>query len=163
MIENGGEPQEMNLDHEQLVPVTEAIRYRKRAQAAEQELQGLQQEFQKQQQQLADLQVHTQLSEGLMAQGANDLKVAVLLGQDKRRAKPDMPLNELIEELKNERPGLFGSAPAAGMLGMPTATVRGGTAGGTVRLEQAARQVRQSGSRKDMQDYLRLRRHVTPR
>ena len=160
MIENTTEPQENPSDNEQLVPVTEAIRYRKRAQAAELELQTLQENYQQQQQQLSELQAEHQLSEALIAQGVNDLKVAILLGKDKSKQKQDMPLTDLVAELKDERPGLFGSGHAPVPAG-PTAALRSGHGAPAMRLEQKARQVRQSGSRKDMQDYLRLRRNMT--
>ena len=64
--------------------------------------------------------------------------------------------------LRQERPELFdggGESLGLGLAG-PTAGARAGFEGRGNKLGQVADQVRRSGSRRDMQAYLRLRRSV---
>ena len=104
---------------EKQVPVGEAIRYRKRAQAAEKQLAQLRQEHEQQGEQFA-------------------------------------ALKEEVEKLK---------AAEAEQLSASTATVQtqgvkeSRTGGARTKLQTAARQAAVSGSRADVQEYLRLRRN----
>ena len=108
-----------NTSSEKLVPVGEAIRYRKRAQAAEKELEELKVSHQKQDDEL------TSLKEQLEA--VQDGRVS-------------------------DRPGESGTVRTQG--------VKEARATGTRSvLQNAARQAAGSGSRADVQEYLRLRRN----
>jgi len=101
------------------VPVSEAIRYRKRAQAAEKELDELKQAHEKQAEELAG-----------MKDEVEQLKAAVL-------NDPSLQSNAVkTQGVKESR-----------------------TSGVRTMLQNAARQAADSGSRADMQEYLRLRRN----
>ncbi|NLK42365.1 MAG: hypothetical protein GX298_09975, partial [Planctomycetes bacterium] len=81
-------------ENEKLVPVTEAIRYRKRAQQAEKQLAEVQEQlsFQREQaaglgEQLEALQRQNALREALIAAGTSDLETTLLLGQARLAAE----------------------------------------------------------------------------
>ncbi len=111
---------------EKLVPVSEAIRYRKRAQAAEKEL--------------------GELKERLEQQG----------GEAEQ-------LKQTIETLKTPT-SLRGTGPLQEENHLPQASIKTQgvketrATGTRTRLQHAARQAAVSGSRTDVQEYLRLRR-----
>jgi len=154
----------------QLVPVGEAIRYRKRAQAAEQRVEALRGELEERARQQATAEARAEaaasqaeLVERLARAGASDLEVALLLAEKRRAsAGESCSAEQLVGQLRQERPELFGGGgvlPGVS-LATPTAGARSGFAGRGNRLGQVADQVRRSGSRRDMQAYLRLRRSV---
>ena len=159
------------IDQSQLVPVSEAIKYRKRAQAAEQQVEQLTRRLDEQQQQQQELKTNldamkleTELTQQLAQAGVIDVEAALLLAQKIK----DSPENKgkdtkrLIEVLRRERPYFFSSAinEMSGTLAAPTAGIQAQGHGSVGILTRAAQQARQSGSRKDMQEYLRLRRSV---
>jgi hypothetical protein len=154
-----------------LVPVSEAIKYRKRAQAAEQiaeklsrELKDLEQQRQEEQRQLAEAAQERELTCHLVKAGVIDLEAGILLAKtasDKRNGEV-RPLKEIIEAMRRERPYLFGPILEKAMAGTSglTAGVRREGSSGVTALAQIAQRASQSGSRQDMRDYLRLRRSV---
>lgn len=113
---------------EKLVPVSEAIRYRKRAQAAEKEL--------------------DELKERLEQQG----------GQVEQ-------LKQEVETLKTPAPVREGESRLQASSLVPQASVKTQgvketrTTGTRTLLQHAAKQAAVSGSRTDVQEYLRLRRN----
>ena len=155
----------------QMVPVSEAIKYRKRAQAAEQKVETLTQQVEQQQQDQAEVQAQidearweVKLTQELAKAGVFDIEAAMLLMQkkmDRARGKGD-DVKRIIEALRNERPYLFSSGmdEVRGMLAGQTTGVQGQGQSGASRLTRAAQQAQASGSRKDMQEYLRLRRSI---
>lgn len=110
-------------DVEKLVPVSEAIRYRKRAQAAEKELGELKASYEKQERELAALKEQAEGSENTARQSLT--------------AAP-------------------GSSPGNHHKTQGVKEVR--TTGTRSMLQHAAKQAAGSGSRADVQEYLRLRR-----
>ena len=64
----------------------------------------------------------------------------------------------VVEQLRQKRPGLFGTSNDS--FARTTAGLRRANQGSGARLEQMAQQANQTQSRKDMQEYLRLRRSV---
>jgi len=160
---------EMNVEA-QVVPVSEAIRYRKRAQAAEQQVEQLttqlaelEQEHRAAKGQVDQMKQETELTQQLTQAGAKDLEAALLLAQrrlqDSNGEKPDGP--RVIEQLRKERPYLFGDGEDIDVgLTRPTASVRTPSQTGMQTLSRLAERARTSGSRKDMQEYMRIRRSV---
>lgn len=148
------------VNEEQLVPVGEAIKYRKRAQAAEQQVESLSEQLGEAQSQLATVGLEGELTRQLAAAGAVDLEVALLLARQQCRsdAEASNDVGAVVEQLRQKRPGLFASASE--VVAQPTAGVRRTPQGPQVRLEQMAQRANQTQSRKDMQEYLRLRRSV---
>jgi hypothetical protein len=108
---------------EKLVPVSEAIRYRRRAQAAEKELGELKESYEKQEQELA-------------------------------------ALKEQAETLENTARQSLAAAPGSspGNNHKTQAVKEARTMGTRSMLQHAAKQAAGSGSRADVQEYLRLRR-----
>lgn len=155
-------------DSGQLVPVSEAIKYRKRAQMAEQQVEQLKQELSQRQQAQQDVQARleriqqdSELTQALVRAGAIDIEAALLLVQKKMSSsEKEQDVNRVIENLRRERPYLFFDAVTTTETPWadPTATVRGQNNGRANALARLAQQVRRSGNRKDMQEYLRMRR-----
>jgi len=164
-----------------LVPVAEAIKYRRRAQQAEQELQQVEQklndvqtQFEERLDQLATAeaqrdelqhQLETDRTRGraermLYEAGAVDIEAALALLE--RRADLGAELDEealaqAVGQLLQDKP--FLRAPAAAPAGK-TASPRLQHAAANTRLAQAASQAAQSGNARDVAEYLRLRRQV---
>ncbi|MHC4573044.1 MAG: hypothetical protein ACYS76_02740 [Planctomycetota bacterium] len=152
-------------DSLKLVPVAESIRYRKRAQSAEKKVEALSRELAEVNakasevaEQLSNLQVEQELTRKLATVGTSDLETALLLAKAKLGAGGQADLDGVVEQLKKEKQYLF-----AGQ--QPVATTAAKTAGAKDRmqnsqtiLERAAKRAAGTGSRRDLQDYLRLRR-----
>ena len=171
--ELNGKPQESATEtnvEAQVVPVSEAIRYRKRAQAAEQQVEQLttqlaelEQEHRAVKGQVDQMKQETELTQQLTQAGVKDLEAALLLAQrrlhDGNGEKQDAP--RVIEQLRKERPYLFGDGEDIDVgLTRPTASVRTQGQTGVKTLSRLAERARTTGSRKDMQEYMRIRRSV---
>ncbi|MBN1844788.1 MAG: phage scaffolding protein [Sedimentisphaerales bacterium] len=155
---------------EQVVPVSEAIRYRKRAQASEQQveqltaqLQELRREHHQASEQINRMKQDAQLAEQLVRAGVKDLEAATLLAQKRLKAAngetPD--LRQVVEQLRTDRPYLFAGNEQADWSWMtPTAGVRTTGQHGRQTLSKLAERARASGQRQDMHEYLRLRRSL---
>jgi len=156
-------------EHNQLVPVSESIRYRKRAQAAEQQVESLSQQVQNMQTQLSQVQSQLDqanqdqfLTTALVAAGAKDIEAATLLAK-KTLSDSDKDVNATIADLRQQRPWLFDTTTGGpGALAHPTQAARHDPPAGREALHQLAQKARSSGSRQDMQAYLRLRRQMKP-
>ena len=156
-------------NQEQMVPVSEAIKYRKRAQTAEQQVQQLTEKLQNSQQiqqdtqtRLSEKELENKLTQELVQAGVVDVETALLLAQKKAETRQDNnDTRGLIEALRNERPYLFShpTGEVSASLAAPTAGVRS-SGGGVNNLLRSAQRAQQSGSRRDMHEYLRQRRAV---
>ena len=145
---------------EKLVPVGESIRYRRRAQAAEQKLHALQQHFDELQQDLArtrgdleSVERRQRIDQLLIESEAIDLEAARLLTESALEQMDDADVAEAVEELRSRKPYLFrrrGSALGGGMSPRPRH--------GNGQLDDAASCAATSGDRRDLLRYLRLRR-----
>lgn len=156
-----------NLDEQQMdekvVPVSEAIRYRKRAQAAEQQaeeltrqVEQLRREHTQLNEQLQSQRHDEELSKRLTAAGVTDVEAGVLLAH--KRMDDGGDLDAAIERLRKDKPYLFAtnsrethSAPrkTAGAKERP---------GMSPTMAQAAQQAAASGRRSDVHEYMRVRR-----
>jgi len=154
-----------------MVPVTESIKYRKRAQAAEQQVEKLTRQLEESQQkqkktecQFEEKKRENDVIQHLMKAGAVDMEAAMVLTKHKLDAVDDkgVNLNNVIGLLQKERPYLFSQVvdEVSSSLSIPTAGIRTQKNTGTKNLSRLARQAQSSGSRKDIQEYLRLRRSV---
>ena len=159
--------EQSNLDEQQVdekvVPVSEAIRYRKRAQAAEQQaeeltrqVEQLRREHTQLNEQLLSQRHDEELSKRLTAAGVTDVEAGVLLTQ--KRMGDGGDLDAAIERLRQDKPHLFpshqreaNSAPkkTAGAKERP---------GTSPTMAQAAQQAAASGRRSDVHEYMRVRR-----
>lgn len=150
---------------ERLVPVSEAKKYRKRAQAAEKILADLKAELgerdrklQEQQRVISDLQRREQISELLQEAGAVDLETATLLTEMALAETDEPDVDQTVSDLRRRKPFLFRSnARGAAVLGPKIDNDRSPAAD---VLERAAVEAHTTGSRSALLRYLRLRRHT---
>jgi hypothetical protein len=153
-------------DVTKLVPVTESIRYRRRAQSAEQkagtlaeQLNEANQKIDQMSQDLDDLRIEQQLTHELVAAGATDLEAAVLMAKARMSGKADADLKTCLDQLKREKGYLFaGSTETAASRKTAGAKDRGTHSQTT--LERAAKKAARTGKRTDLQQYLKLRRNL---
>jgi uncharacterized protein YhaN len=148
-----------------LVPVTESIRYRKRAQSAEKKLEVLTEQLaqakaqsEKMSEQLSALQAEQKLTHKLAAAGAVDLETATLIAKARMQNQDDADVDGVVEQLKKEKHYLFGSSGGSVTPGK-TAGVRDRVAGNQTLLERAAKKAATTGNRTDLHEYLKLRRN----
>lgn len=147
---------------EKLVPVSEAKRYRKRAQAAETTLADLQRELQaketvvqEQQELISGLQRHQQIDDLLVEAGAVDLETARLLTELSIQEMDEPDVEQAVEELRRRKSFLFRQSPASSGALSPKEPGDSPLDG---RLTRAASDACESGRRQDLLRYLRLRR-----
>ncbi|MFW6060975.1 MAG: hypothetical protein ACODAQ_12410 [Phycisphaeraceae bacterium] len=154
-----GTPVSGDEQGEKLVPVTEAIRYRKRAQAAEQqigELNGrldqLQQQLAEAQQTVSHLERRQHIDAMLSEAEAVDLETARLLTERavEQMSEPDVKL--AVEDLRRSKPFLFRQSITTAS-GAMAARESGGAP-----VEEAAERAVTTGDRRDLLHYLRMRR-----
>ncbi len=143
-----------------LVPVSEAVRYRKRAQTAERELEQLQQEQSRLQN---DLQISREtieylerrqrVDQSLQQAEAIDLETARLLTEIAIADLDEPDIELAVEELKREKPFLFRRGTRShNMSARPQAV--------PTEVSTAAEQAKATGHRRDLLHYLRLRRQA---
>ena len=152
-------------DNLKLVPVTESIRYRKRAQSAEkrgeiltEQLARAKSESTEMAEQLRNVQVEQELTRKLAAAGTVDLEAAVLLAKAKLKARDDGDLESVIEEMRKEKQYLFAGS-SAGKTSQRTAGAKDRIQNSQAILERAAKKAATTGNRTDLQEYLKLRRN----
>ncbi len=145
---------------DRLVPVSEAIRYRKRAQTAEQELGDLKGQFQdvkveleQARQAMSHLERRQAIDEILTDAETVDLGVARLLTETAVTMMDEPDIRLAIEDLRRHKPYLFHKRRSDASV-MP-ARHRDGPG---YRAEEAAERAAVSGDRRDLLKYLRLRR-----
>lgn len=150
------------IENERLVPVAEAIRYRKRAQAAEQQVGALQNQLgelqgklNQTQETIAHLERRQKIDALLADADAVDFEVARLLTEVavEQMSQPDVAI--AIADLRRGKPYLFhqrGKATAQAMSARHRADDSDST-------HDAAQAAAASGDRRDLLQYLRLRRN----
>lgn len=167
---------------EKLVPVGESIKYRRRAQQAEQRLQQVEQQLAQLQSQLEgrgeelasaesqrdEIQSRLHAAENrrlaeklLMDAGVADLETgyALLSGKVDLAGEVDAEsLASQVEQLLIDKP--FLSAAAMAPLPPRTAAPRTGREGLMAQVAKAAQRAAGTGSRRDIAEYLRLRRQA---
>jgi hypothetical protein len=155
-------------DNMKLVPVAESIRYRKRAQSAEKQVEDLTEQLAHAKSQvtemserLSDIEFEQKLTRRLAAAGSVDLETAMMLAKARMDGQKDADLDGVIEQLKKEKQYLFGAAPGIASA-RKTAGAKESAYGGTsnqIALERAAKKAATTGNRTDLQEYLKLRRN----
>ena len=150
-------------ENEKTVPVTEAIRYRRRAQQAEKQLAEAQEELSQQRQhaeglseQLSAIKRQAALREALAEAGAVDMEAAMLLAQARLAEDNDAEPTAVIEQLRTDKAYLFAASQGTPATGK-TAGLRH-TVDPRAALHTAAQRAADSNSRTDMQAYLQARR-----
>lgn len=159
--------EQVQINNSKLVPVTESIRYRRRAQGAEKQIETLAEQLVDAQanitqttEQLNRMHVEQKLMHKLAAAGVVDLEAAVLIASSRIDGKAEADLDGVVEQLKNEKQYLFGNnVSAVGPAAKRTAGARDRMQGSGTALERAAKKAATTGNRSDLQEYLKLRRN----
>jgi len=110
---------------------------------------------------LSDIEAERKLISKLAAAGSVDLETAVLLAKARMEGQKNADLDGVIEQLKKEKQYLFSGASGV-VTAKKTAGVKESAYGGTNNqtvLEKAAKRAATTGSRTDLQEYLKLRRN----
>ena len=152
-------------DNAKLVPVAESIRYRKRAQSAEKKIEDLTEQLAEanetaaqMSEQLSSIQNEQKLMRKLAAEHTADLEAAVLIVKARIQGQDEADIDGVIEQLKKEKPYLFGGAPGT-VTATKTAGARQRVSGNQTIIEKAAQKAAATGSRTDLHEYLKLRRN----
>ena len=142
-----------------LVPVTEAIRYRKRAQAAEQEagdlterMHALERELAETRETIDHLERRQRIDALLTESDAIDLDAARLLTEVAVSGMDEPDLAAAVADLRAHKPYLFRPSQRGGALMPPRLDATADPA------ESAAQRAVETGDRRDLLRYLRLRR-----
>ena len=170
-LESQDSSEDEGLGPEKLVPLHEAVRYRKRAQSAEKEAAAAKQQLQESvsgsevlAEQLDEMKVDRKLSEMLTEAGVCDLEAAVLLARARLKDCEGVEggdVESVVERLRKEKRYLFVERDEVAVgVGMKTSGVKDGRSGGRRVLEGAATKAAVSGSRNDVHEYMRTRRVV---
>lgn len=153
-------------DNVKLVPVAESIRYRKRAQSAEKEVEMLTEQLaqaesqaKKVTEQLNDVQTEQKLMRKLAAVGVVDLETAVLIAKDRIKEQDQADLDGVVERLRREKQYLFASGNGGSAAAKRTAVAKDRIPNSRAVLERAAKKAATTGNRADLQEYLKLRRN----
>lgn len=146
---------------DKLVPVSEAIRYRKRAQTAEQQLEQLNEQLrdvsarlEEADQTITGLERRSQVDALLMEADAIDVETARLLAEQAVHEMDEPDVSLAIEDLRRHKPYLFRRRIDKDASAMAPAVQDHGHDPAELAAQDAAR----SGDRRDLLRYLRLRR-----
>ncbi len=152
-------------DSMKLVPVAESIRYRKRAQSAEKKIEVLTEQLAEanaqtaqMSEQLSGIEAEQKLMRELAAAGTVDLETAVLIAKARMQDQNEADMDGVIEQLKNEKQYLFGGTTGT-VTAKKTAGTRERMQSNQTIVEKAAKKAATTGSRVDLQEYLKLRRN----
>jgi hypothetical protein len=97
------------------------------------------------------------LTHKLAAAGAVDLEATLLIAKARIEGRDEADLDGVIEQLKKEKQYLFGGTGAAATA-KKTAGAKDRMQNSQTILERAAKKAATTGSRTDLQEYLKLRR-----
>jgi hypothetical protein len=157
--------EQQDLNNARLVPIGESIRHRKRAQSAEkrvEELAGELVEARAETTRLADELKATQKEQELMrrlaSEGTRDLEAAMLIAKSRLAKDEKGGLSSVVEQLKKEKGYLFGEK-TPGSVAVRTSPAKE-QRNGAGALERAAKRAAGTGSRSDLQEYMRKRRSI---
>lgn len=144
-------------DTDKLVPVTEAIRYRKRAQTAEQQLDAtrsklteLETQLNEAQELITSLERRQKIDALLAESDAIDLDAARLLTERIVLEMDEPDVRSAVEDLRRHKPYLFRRSRSRTSSAAVDESVHA--------TEQVAAEARATGDRRDLLRYLRLRR-----
>jgi hypothetical protein len=153
-------------DSTKFVPVAESIRYRRRAQSAEKQVEDLNEQLAqaksataKLSEQISEIRLEQNLMSKLSAAGAMDLEAAVLIAKTKISSDNNADVDGVIEQLKKEKQYLFCHRNDEATAIKKTAGAKDRLQNSQTVLERAAKKAAATGSRKDLQEYLKMRRN----
>jgi hypothetical protein len=152
-------------DNTKLVPVTESIRYRRRAQSAEKQVEDLSEQLAqaksqaaKMSEQVNEIRLERNLMRKLAAAGAVDLEASILIAKTRLDGDNNTNTDSVIEQLKKEKQYLFTPGKET-IAAKKTSGVKDRVQNSQTVLEKVAKKAATTGSRTDLQQYLKLRRN----
>ena len=152
-------------DSLKLVPLSESIRFRKRAQSAEKKIEDLAEQLAEAKaevkttaEQMRQIRVEQKLVHKLAAAGTVDLETALLIAKTRIEGETEADMDSVIKQLRKEKQYLF-VAMSGTSAAKKTAGAKERMEGGRTVLERAAKRAATTGSRTDLQEYLKLRRN----
>lgn len=168
-----GEPlrgEQAEPDGVKFVPVAESIRYHRRAQSAEKKAAELTEQLAQARSEAAELSerlsaadAERRLVSKLAGEHTKDLEAAVLvvkarLLQSSKADGEGASVEQVIEQLKADKPYLFAESAGLAVSVHRTAGARERVSAGRAVLAGAAKKAAATGSRADLQEYLKVRR-----
>ncbi len=152
-------------DSLKLVPVSESIRFKKRAQSAEKKIEDLTEQLAEAKaesittaEQLRKVRVEQKLVHKLAAAGTVDMEAALLIAKARIEGETEADMDSVIKQLRKEKQYLFMSMSGTAAA-KKTAGAKERIEGSQTTLERAAKRAATTGSRIDLQEYLKLRRN----
>ena len=166
LSEDKGTREEM--DNAKFVSVSESIRYHRRAQSAEKRAEELAEELAEARaeagrlaEELKATHKEQELMSRLAAEGTKDLEAAVLIAKARLSREDKADVAGVVEQLKKEKGYLFCEKEIGGAYAAPrTSPAKEPRQGGAAGIERVARRAAGTGSRADLQEYMRKRRSV---
>jgi len=148
-----------------LVPLSESIRHRKRAQSAEKKIEDLAEQLAEAKaevrvtaEQLSRSKFEQKLVRKLAVAGTVDLETAVLIAKARLDGDDEAEMDSVVKRLQKEKKYLFEGRTGV-MAAGKTAGVKERMEGSQTVLERAAKRAATTGNRTDLQEYLKLRRN----
>jgi hypothetical protein len=148
-----------------LVPLAESIRYRKRAQNAERQVEALSEQLVESKTQMASMaeelngiRNEQEILRRLSGCGVVDLEAAILIAKARLEDEPQVDLDSIVEQLKREKQYLFADSHSHSASGK-TSGAKDRVRNNQAVLERAASKAATTGNRVDLQEYLKLRRN----
>lgn len=155
-----------DADSMKLVPVSESIRYRKRAQLAEKHNEALSEQLEQSRSQaqgfserIGEMETERKLTSRLAVAGAIDVEAAVLLAKTRLGSGKGEDIDGVVEQLRKEKGYLFGAGQGFAAVSQKTSGVRDKRTCAEAVLSRAAKRAAQSGDRIDIAEYMKLRRN----
>lgn len=161
--------EETGVSDGKLVPVSESIRYRKRAQSAEKQaedfkagLDEMRQENGQLREKVEKLETERKLIDKLSRMHVSDMDGAMVIARDRMSSDSECDVDSVLQQLRNEKPYLFSSGVDGDFAGAAekTSGVRQKVSGGQGVLRRAAGRAAQSGKDTDLMEYMKVRRSV---
>ena len=155
----------MSSEDSKLVPVGESIRYRKRAQSAEKQVEALSEQLvesksqmERMAEELNSIRSEHEIMRRLTDCGVVDLEAAILIVKAKLGDEPQADLDGVIKQLRREKQYLFTDSQSRSA-SIKTSGARDRVRDSQAVLERAANKAATTGNRVDLQEYLKLRRN----
>jgi anthranilate phosphoribosyltransferase len=108
---------------------------------------------------LNEVTLEQQLFRRLSDAGVSDIESAMLLAKSRIKGSDEQELDKCIEQLHKEKSHLFAGSRSPVVFQRKTAGTRQQTPDADTILAQAAGKAAATGNRKDLQEYLKLRRN----
>lgn len=149
---------------QKLVPLSESVKYRKRAQNAEKAAETLKDNLNQNEQHRLELEeklnktkTENQIMQKLSKAGIRDIEAGLALTKLRLSENNNTEIDEVIQQICNEKDYLFNSRKM--IMPTKTASIKANVPEAETVLAESAKKAAASGSRVDLQQYLKVRRN----